>query len=78
MIADKVIQGFEEGILALAYGVSYETYQMLLRDQEDREEYEFCAGMVKALEVWTEKKDKFNCRANLRNEESQEDYSGEL
>lgn len=69
MIEDKIVQGFEEGILALAYGVPLDVYHGLLAQQEQLEEYEFCAGMKKALEVWNDRKGQLNCKATPRTDE---------
>lgn len=78
MITDQVQQGYQEGLIALAYGLPVEAFNILLREQEALEEYEFCAGMKKALDAWLLKKDFLYCRANIREDLQREDYNGKL
>lgn len=70
MIVDEKTQGYNEAIIALAYGLPIEAFNILLREQEEQEAYEFCQGMVLALKDWNAKKDGLNCRAILQDEES--------
>lgn len=61
-------QGYQEGILALAYGLPENAYIILMEQQAEDERYEFCAGMRNALEIWKLKKDQLYCTANLQDD----------
>lgn len=78
MIIDEKEQGYKEGIIALAYGLPLEAFNILLREQENEEAYEFCAGMCEASKQWLESDRQFNCKVVPRDEELEEDNGWEL